>query len=73
MLVDRGAPSWLFERFSLASPVSLAAFTVFDGLQQLIGRGGLLEAVLQKPPESKAAVEGMDRALYKKVSGEAAG
>ena len=48
-LVDWGAPSWLYERFSLASPVSLAAFTIFDGLQQLAGRGGLLEAVLRRP------------------------
>ena len=48
-LVDWGAPSWLYERFSLASPVSLAAFTIFDGLQQVAGRGGLLEAVLRRP------------------------
>ncbi len=48
-LVDRGAPPWLYERFSLSSPVSLALFTIFDGLQQQLGRGGLLEIVFRKP------------------------
>ena len=49
MLVDYGAPSWLVNRFSLASPVSLAFFTVLDGLYQLLGRGALLRAFLRRP------------------------
>jgi SAM-dependent methyltransferase len=48
-LVDWGAPRWLVNRFTLASPVSLGVFTVVDGLLQLAGRGGLLRAVLRKP------------------------
>jgi SAM-dependent methyltransferase len=48
-LVDHHAPSWLVNRFTLSSPVSLAVFTVLDGLLQAAGRGGLLRAVLRKP------------------------
>lgn len=48
-LDDLGAPSWLVNRFSLRSPVSLAAFTLFDTLHQLAGRGALLRAVLRRP------------------------
>jgi SAM-dependent methyltransferase len=48
-LVDRGAPPWLYEHFSLSSPISLGVFTIFDGLQQLLGRGGLLEVVFRRP------------------------
>ena len=48
-LVDWGAPPWLYDRFSLSAPVSLGVFTLFDGLQQLLGRGGLLEAVFSRP------------------------
>jgi SAM-dependent methyltransferase len=54
-LVDRRAPTWLANRFTLASPLSLAVFTVFDWLQQLLGRGGLLRAVLRKPRPAAAA------------------
>lgn len=50
LLVDLGAPSWLVNRFTLASPGSLAAFTIVDWLQVLAGRGGLLRAVLRLPP-----------------------
>jgi 2-polyprenyl-3-methyl-5-hydroxy-6-metoxy-1,4-benzoquinol methylase len=49
-LVDWHAPAWLINRFTLSSPVSLAVFTIFDWLQQLAGRAGLLRAVLRKPP-----------------------
>lgn len=48
-LDDLGAPAWLVNRFSLRSPVSLAAFTAFDALHQLAGRGVLLRAVLRRP------------------------
>lgn len=47
-LVDRRAPPWLYERFSLSSPISLAVFTMVNGFEQLLGRGGLLEIVLRK-------------------------
>jgi SAM-dependent methyltransferase len=57
-LVDRGAPAWLVNRFTLASPVSLAVFTVFDWAQQLLGRGGLLRAVLRKPLSTAAVPPG---------------
>jgi SAM-dependent methyltransferase len=48
-LVDRRAPRWLIERFSLKSPVSLGAFTLLDGLFQTVNRGALLKLVAQKP------------------------
>lgn len=48
-LVDRDAPQWLVNRFTLKSPVSLGFFTLVDmGLQRL-GRGALLNAFLRKP------------------------
>lgn len=49
MLDDLGAPAWLVNRFSLRSPVSLAAFTVIDTFHQLAGQGALLRAVLRRP------------------------
>jgi SAM-dependent methyltransferase len=48
-LVDRHAPQWLVERFSLKSPVSLGAFTLLDGMLQSFDRGALLKLVAQKP------------------------
>jgi SAM-dependent methyltransferase len=54
-LVDLRAPGWLVERFSLASPGSLAAFTVVGMVQQLFGRGELLWAELQRPEVDNAA------------------
>lgn len=48
-LVGKRAPSWLTERFSLKSTVSLSAFTVLDTVLQAAGRGALLNAVLQRP------------------------
>jgi len=50
-LVDRRAPRWLLERFSLKSPVSLGVFTMLDGCFQLFRRGALLKLVAQKPHE----------------------
>jgi SAM-dependent methyltransferase len=52
-LVDWHKPQWLINRFSLESPGSLAAFTVFDSLHQLGGRGALLRAILRKPMENR--------------------
>jgi SAM-dependent methyltransferase len=48
-LDDLGAPAWLVDRFSLRSPAPLAAFTAFDTLHQLAGRGALLRVVLRRP------------------------
>lgn len=48
-LVDWRAPDWLVNRFSLSSAGSLAAFTLLGSVQQLLGRGELLAAVLQRP------------------------
>ena len=48
-LVDLGAPQVLINRFSLKSSGSLAAFTVFDMLNQAAGRGALLNAILRRP------------------------
>lgn len=52
-LDDWQAPRGLVERFSLEAPISLAAFTAFDTLHQLAGRGALLRAVLRRPDEAK--------------------
>jgi len=49
MLVDRKAPGWVVNRFTLTSPVSLTLFTVWDRLLQMFGKGGILRAVLRKP------------------------
>jgi SAM-dependent methyltransferase len=49
-LVDWHGPAWLVERFSLASPLALGIFTLLGGLQQLVGRGELLAAVLRRSP-----------------------
>ena len=49
LLVDRGAPSWIVERFSLNSTVSLGIFTLFDILNQRIGKGALMRAILRRP------------------------
>jgi 2-polyprenyl-3-methyl-5-hydroxy-6-metoxy-1,4-benzoquinol methylase len=48
-LIDLGAPRWMTNRFSLESPVSLSALTVFDALNQLAGRGALMRAILRRP------------------------
>lgn len=48
-LDDLGARRSIVDFFSLKSAPSLAAFTAFDSLHQLAGRGALLRAVLRKP------------------------
>ena len=47
-LTDRQAPTWMIERFSLRSTVSLSFFTAFDLINRLVGRGALLNAVLRR-------------------------
>ena len=49
LLDDWHAPRWLVNRFSLHSPVSLAAFTILDSILNLLGRGSILHAILRKP------------------------
>lgn len=48
-LVDKRAPRFLINRFTLKSVVSLSAFTVLDMILQKAKRGALLRATLQKP------------------------
>lgn len=48
-LTDKKAPSWLVEQFSLKTPISLGVFTVFDILNNLAGRGAVLNAVFKRP------------------------
>jgi SAM-dependent methyltransferase len=52
-LVDRRAPRWLIERFSLKSSVSLGVFTIVDGAFRLFGRGALLKLVARKPLDAR--------------------
>lgn len=52
-LVDFNAPTWLINRFSLKGAGALAAFTAFDTLHQLAGRGALLQAVLRRSRETQ--------------------
>jgi SAM-dependent methyltransferase len=47
-LADHRAPSWLVNRFGLASPVSLGFFTALDMVLTAFGRGGLLRATLAR-------------------------
>ena len=49
LLVDWGAPRWLYNRFSLQSPVALGVFTLVDNGLRLFGRGALLRAILRRP------------------------
>lgn len=48
-LTDRNAPNWLIEMFSLKSAFALGAFTIFDLVHHLAGRGALLNAILRRP------------------------
>ncbi len=48
-LVDRGAPRFLIDRFTLKSAASLSAFTMLDIALQKLNRGALLRAILRKP------------------------
>ncbi len=48
-LVDKQAPGFLINRFTLRSVASLSAFTLLDILLQKANRGALLQATLRKP------------------------
>lgn len=48
-LVDKKAPQWLINQFTLRSPISLGIFTILDTILQKFGRGALLNAYLVKP------------------------
>lgn len=48
-LVDKNAPRWLINQFTLKSPISLTVFTLLDMILQKIGRGALLNAYFTKP------------------------
>ncbi len=49
LLVDKKAPQWLIDQFTLKSPISLGVFTLLDTVLQNFGRGALLNAYLTKP------------------------
>ena len=51
-LVDKRAPRFVINRFTLRSFVSLSAFTVLDIILQKAKRGALLRATFQKPAVS---------------------
>jgi SAM-dependent methyltransferase len=53
LLVDARAPRWLYNRFSLESPVSLAVFTLLDQVFTASGNGALLRAVLRRPASAE--------------------
>ncbi len=53
LLVDWGAPRWLYNRFSLQSPVALGVFTLLDNVLNLFGCGALLRTTLRRPAETK--------------------
>lgn len=55
-LVDKQAPQWLIDRFTLRSPVSLGVFTLVDMVLQRTGRGALLNAYLRKPGARDEAI-----------------
>lgn len=48
-LVDKQAPQFLINQFTLKSIVPLSVFTSLDIVLQKLGRGALLRAILQKP------------------------
>ena len=49
LLVDRGAPSWLVNRFSLKTPVTLGIFTLVDAACQMAGHGALARLIARRP------------------------
>jgi hypothetical protein len=54
--VDRRSPDWLVERFSLRAPAALGVFTLLDLVLQRLGRGALLNAVLEKPARRRLSL-----------------
>ena len=55
-LVDKNAPEWLINRFTLKSTVSLSVFTLLDMALQKFGNGALLQAILRKPFEDETRI-----------------
>ena len=53
-LVEKEAPAWLVQRFSLQAPVMLGVFTIVDGFLNLFGRGSILQVVLERPHDNKS-------------------
>jgi 2-polyprenyl-3-methyl-5-hydroxy-6-metoxy-1,4-benzoquinol methylase len=49
LLVDKKAPQWLINQFTLKSAISLGVFTILDTVLQKFGRGALLNPFLTKP------------------------
>lgn len=49
LLVDKKAPRWLINQFTLKSPISLGVFTLVDMVLEKLGRGALLNAYFIKP------------------------
>lgn len=49
LLVDKKAPKWLVNRFTLNSTISLAIFTIVDTFFQWLGKGTLLRVMLKRP------------------------
>lgn len=49
LLVDRRAPQWVVDRFTLKSTVALGVFTVVDSILAVFGRGALLNGFFRKP------------------------
>jgi SAM-dependent methyltransferase len=56
-LVDWKAPTGIVEQFSLSSPLSLGFFTLFGAVQQFLGRGELLYAVIRRPQDGPQVEE----------------
>ena len=50
-LVDKKAPCWLINRFTLKSAVSLFFFTMLDFVMQKFRKGANIRAILRKPIE----------------------
>jgi SAM-dependent methyltransferase len=48
-LVGKKAPSWLINRFTLKSTVSLSVFTMLDMVLQKFRKGALMRVILRKP------------------------
>ena len=48
LLVDWGAPPWLYERFSLQAAPALAVFTAVDMMFTIVGHGALLRIILRR-------------------------
>ncbi len=70
LLLDWGAPGWIYNRFSLQSTVALAAFTLFDNGLRLLGRGALLRAILRRPHSGDLQRTGAVTLRYSDGSGQ---